>query len=83
MNNQKLPNVFWFGLKIIRYRIVSDNYSGFEAQKWRIYFPFWFEISTNTFSTIDDSINYIYNDYYYNLKPKKINNEIGKVIISS
>jgi hypothetical protein len=24
-----------------KYRIVRDNYNGYEAQKWTIYWPFW------------------------------------------
>ena len=31
-----------------RYRIVQDEFAGYEVQAWRIWWPFWMEIGTNT-----------------------------------
>lgn len=64
-NNAKheLPVVFFLGIKVIRYRIVRDNYCGFECQKWRLWFPFWLEMGyANTHPSIDKAISYIKND---------------------
>ena len=64
-NNAKheLPVVFFLGIKVIRYRIVRDNYCGFECQKWRLWFPFWLEIGyVNTHMSIDAAISFIKND---------------------
>lgn len=41
-----------------KYRIVTDKYSGYEVQR-RFLFIFWFEVSTNTFYTIEDAKKYI------------------------
>ena len=59
----KLPVVFFMGIKVIRYRIVRDRYSGFECQKWRLWFPFWIQMGySNTHSSIEKAISYIKND---------------------
>lgn len=43
-----------------RYRIVYDRYSGYEAQVWRWYWPFWVQMGwTNTHPTITDAEEYI------------------------
>lgn len=40
-----------------RYRIVHDNYLGYEAQVWRIWWPMWTQLYfTNTSSTQDRAI---------------------------
>jgi hypothetical protein len=37
-----------------RYRIVRDNYAGYEVQCWRFWFPVWIQCNlTNTHSTIE------------------------------
>lgn len=36
-------------MKLIRYRIVTDNHSGYEVQKWRLWLPFWIELSDNRY----------------------------------
>tara|TARA_R110002020_G_scaffold60135_1_gene163252 strand:+ start:162 stop:362 length:201 start_codon:yes stop_codon:yes gene_type:complete len=43
----------------VRYRIVTDEFCGFEAQKKVWYFPFWMEIGTNTYYTIEDAESFI------------------------
>lgn len=58
-----LPAVFFMGFKIIKYRIIRDNYSGFEVQKWRWYFPFWTQLNfVNTNLSIEQAIKRIEND---------------------
>lgn len=59
-----LPAVFFLGIKIIKYRIVKDNYGGFECQKWWIWCPFWTEMGNvcNTHFSLDKAIKYIEND---------------------
>ena len=58
-----LPAVFFMGLKIIKYRIIRDNYGGFECQKWRWYYPFWVQMEVvNTNTTIEQAIRRIEND---------------------
>ena len=32
----------------MKIRIVEDNYSGYEFQVWRWYFPFWINVYYNT-----------------------------------
>lgn len=34
-------------MKIKKYRIVKDNYAGYEVQCWRLWFPFWLECWNN------------------------------------
>ena len=58
-----LPAVFFLGIKVVRYRIVRDNYLGYECQKWRIWFPFWIQMGfTNTHPTIERAIAFIENN---------------------
>jgi hypothetical protein len=58
-----LPAVFFMGFKIIKYRIIRDNYGGFEAQKWRWYFPFWLQLNyVNTNLSVEQAIRRIEND---------------------
>ena len=59
----RLPAVFFMGFKIIKYRIIRDNYAGFEVQKWRWYFPFWIQLNfVNTNISINQAIKLIEND---------------------
>lgn len=61
-NNSKpvLPAVFFFGIKVVRYRIVKDNYLGYECQIWRLWFPFWCEMNfCNTHDTLERAIESI------------------------
>lgn len=47
-------------MKLRRYRIVADNYSGYEVQVWRLWFPFWIQHGfVNTYSSIEKAENYI------------------------
>ena len=45
------------------YRIIDDDYSGYEVQKWRWWFPFWVQKNKygciNTFSQIEDAKQWI------------------------
>ena len=42
-----------------KYRIVRDNYAGYEVQIKRWYFPFWVQKGyVNTFSTIERARSY-------------------------
>lgn len=71
-NNAKyvLPAVFFFGIKVVRYRIVKDDYSGYECQIWKIWFPFWCQMNfCNTHHTLEEAIAFIENH--------------GKVVLSS
>lgn len=55
-----LPVVYFLGIKVKRYRIVKDNYRGYECQKWKLWFPFWVQINyVNTQRTIEEAIKYI------------------------
>jgi hypothetical protein len=36
------------GLTTAYYRIVRDNYAGYEVQIWRWWWPFWQQVSINT-----------------------------------
>ena len=39
-----------------RYRIVRDNYCGYEVQIWRWYWPFWRELGfCNTHTSFEDA----------------------------
>lgn len=47
-------------MKTKRYRIVSDNYLGYEVQTWRIWFPFWVQVGfSNTHESVARAIEYI------------------------
>jgi hypothetical protein len=41
------------------YRIVTDEYAGYEAQVWRWYWPFWSQMGINTHKTIEKARDYI------------------------
>ena len=54
-------------MKLKRFRIVKDNYSGYEAQIWRVWWPFWTQMGfTNTHTTIEDAERYIRNSMFVN-----------------
>jgi len=38
-----------------RYRIVADNFRGYEVQIWRWWWPFWVELGHNTFCTVEEA----------------------------
>jgi len=43
-----------------RYRIVPDDYCGYEAQQWVWYWPFWRQINfTNTHRTVEEAKMFI------------------------
>lgn len=45
-----------------RYRIVTDDYSGFEVQVKRWWIPFWWQCDViNTFSTLESAEKYANN----------------------
>lgn len=53
-------------MKVVKYRIVTDAYAGYEVQVWRLWWPFWIEVAEgvfmcNTWVSIDDAKEFIYN----------------------
>jgi len=43
-------------MKLRKYRIVRDNFNGYEAQVWRFWFPFWVQcFGSNTKKTLEES----------------------------
>lgn len=51
-------------MKTKKYRIVRDNYAGYEVQQWRIFWPFWVQLTgcgvgINTFSSVERAIDFI------------------------
>lgn len=42
-----------------KYRIVTDTYSGYSAEVWRLWWPFWVEIGCKTFPTEERAEAYI------------------------
>lgn len=50
-------------MKATKYRIVTDQYLGYECQVWRWYWPFWIQLGgINTFHTIERAEHYINNN---------------------
>jgi hypothetical protein len=44
---------------MVKYRIVTDRYSGFEVQAWRWWWPFWWQCGfTNTHQTVEQAEAY-------------------------
>ena len=43
----------------VKYRVVTDDWLGYEVQKKLWYFPFWYIIGVNTHRTIYDAENFI------------------------
>ena len=42
-----------------RYRIVTDNWNGFEVQAWRWWWPFWWQCGTaNTHTSLEEAERY-------------------------
>lgn len=46
-------------MKLKKYRVVRDNYSGYEVQTWRAWFPFWIEGKVNTHISLEQAKKYI------------------------
>ena len=47
-------------MKLRKYRIVRDNYCGYECQVWRLWFPFWLQMNgVNTHISLESAIHYI------------------------
>lgn len=47
-------------INIIKYRVVTDRYSGFECQIWKLWWPFWTQIDfVNTHCSKEAAIEYI------------------------
>lgn len=47
-------------MKLVKYRIIKDSYSGFEVQIWKLWFPFWIQCNwVNTHSSIERAKNFI------------------------
>lgn len=46
-------------MKTTKYRVVRDNYCGFEVQIWKIWFPFWCQIGINTHSSLERAKDFI------------------------
>jgi hypothetical protein len=42
-----------------KYRVVRDNYCGYEVQTWRFWFPFWVQGRVNTHRSIEEAKEYI------------------------
>jgi len=56
----KLKSTKILGFKIIKYRIVTDSFAGYECQKWRLWFPIWTQMGfCNTHSTLERAVKYI------------------------
>jgi hypothetical protein len=46
-------------MKLSKYRVVKDNYNGYEVQVWRWWFPFWCELGgTNSFESLEEAVEY-------------------------
>jgi len=55
-----LPYKKVFGVKVKKYRIVTDAYCGFECQEWSLFWPFWSQIDfCNSFFSIDIAMKFI------------------------
>jgi len=49
-------------MKLRKYRIVSDEYCGYQCQVWRLWFPFWVEMNfVNSHISLESEIDYIKN----------------------
>ena len=60
----KLPSRTFRGVKIVKYRIVTDRWAGYKALKWRIWFPFWVGLSQiNVFESVFSAVEYIHKDH--------------------
>ena len=46
-------------MKFKKYRVVRDDYAGFEVQYRKIWFPFWIQACINTHSSLEKAIKYI------------------------
>lgn len=46
-------------MKFKKYRVVRDNYCGYEVQTWRAWFPFWIQGKVNTHSSLEQAKKYI------------------------
>jgi hypothetical protein len=50
-------------IKFKKYRIVKDNFNGYECQVWRLWFPFWVQMNfSNTHTSIEKAKCFIENN---------------------
>ena len=53
-------DLYYFKLRLRKYRIVKDGYLGYQCDVWRLWFPFWIQMGfSNTFSSIEKAEEYI------------------------
>lgn len=56
-----------------RYRIVTDNYSGFEVQFKNWFWPFWMQCQfTNTHRTLEEAMDFMTEDKAGHHRPKTV-----------
>lgn len=49
-------------MKTVKYKIIPDQYLGYEVRIWRIWWPFWVQCDLcNTYKTIENAKKYIDN----------------------
>lgn len=49
-------------MKLQKFRIIADNYNGYECQIWRLWWPFWTQMDcVNSHSSIEKAKKYIEN----------------------
>ena len=63
-----------------KYRIVSDNYSGFEVQKKIWWFPFWFQISGLYRANANTSRTILIAEELIQIDREKRRDIVGKVV---
>jgi hypothetical protein len=56
-----------------KYRIVTDNWAGFEVQTWRWWWPFWIQGTTNTHGSVEAA------EAYARRRAKRIVKNLGKL----
>ena len=63
-----------------KYRIVSDNYSGFEVQKKIWWFPFWLQISGSYGANANTSRTILIAEELIQIDREKRRDIVGKVV---
>ena len=59
------------------YRIVTDEFAGYEVQSWRWWWPFWVQGTINTHSSIAEAEEYA--EEYAKGRAKRVVKNIGRL----
>lgn len=73
---------------LYKFRIVTDKFLGYECQEWKLWWPFWTQISrntnnfTNTFDNVDNAYTFI-KCHIIRIQQKRNNRKLNKELANA